>query len=76
MSTILVTISNGITMYLMSTSVRAYDNKKLINLTQEIEKAKEFHSSKEAFEFISKCITNGRNFITEPYKNKQPCKAH
>jgi hypothetical protein len=68
MTTVLSTSLMGKKHYLMSTSVRSFDTKKLINLTKEIEKAKEFPDESEAINFISMCVTNGKKYITEPFQ--------
>lgn len=66
MSTILTTTIAGKNYYLMSTSVRTFDNRKLINLTDKLEKAKEFKDDADAMDYISHCITNGRKYKSEP----------
>lgn len=52
-------------LYVQNAPVRAWDTKKLINTTDNIERAKTFESEQEAHHFISLCVTNGRKFRAE-----------
>jgi hypothetical protein len=52
-------------LYVQNAPVRAWDKKKLINTTDNIERAKPFYSEVEAQNFLSLCVTNGRKFKVE-----------
>lgn len=51
--------------YIFRTTTRAFDNRKLVELTPDISKAKTFDSKPEALEFLSKCVTNDRIYRVE-----------
>lgn len=61
----LVTTICGQSRYIFRTTTRAFDNRKLIELTPDISKAKTFETKAEALDFLSKCVTNDRSYRVE-----------
>jgi hypothetical protein len=60
--------------YIMHTSLRTWDNRRIIIPTNEIEKAMQFETEAEAHDFLSKCITNEQHYTVQKYripKNQQ-----
>lgn len=68
---VLVTRMAGMSKYIFRSTNRTYDNKKLIELTDDIDKAQNWDTDREAKDFISKCVTNEKNYIVETHQIKQ-----
>jgi hypothetical protein len=57
--------------YIFRTFTRDYDRKKVIDLTDDIEKAKYWETDKDASVFLSTCITNERVYLVETHQVKK-----
>lgn len=53
-------------MYLQNAPQRAWDGKRVIKTTANIEHAKTFTTEVEANQFLSLCVQTGRKFRVEP----------
>lgn len=65
MKYVLCCIIGNKSIYVQNAPVRAWNKKRFINTTDNIERAKPFESKQEAHHFISLCVTNGRKFRAE-----------
>lgn len=65
---ILTTTISGRFKYIFRTEIRPVDNRKLIELTDDIDKAQYFKTEYDAKDILSKCVTNGRKYVVEKHQ--------